>query len=681
MNPKSTRDFASLIEALRSGATSAPPWHLNHRERWTWLTETLLGHPLHQPRQRPRDFPADPVGRKVVDAAIDLQKRQLATWNSHRVPRGQTWYFGAWIFPFCMLVEGSVLQKYPEQAEANAHKATLWVIHQILRAHGAGSDDAACQQLLAGLGLGLSDGGPLVNPPLSRWGSEFYLDQRSDDEIAACAEGAAWLALIMKQAPTKEGAAPPTLKNPVARRILEETKVSVVTVKTIKVMPYLRRAQNLWAVRGASVWAAQVLAEAREALQGGTTRGEAAPPRLMLLGDVDAQAQFAAFQVPEGRHLSRQIRQHFQSVWSERGVRSGIFDRYFPRLGSFLSSIPPVQRAQAIKDIRSCLPKISIQINPPKTLQQLCTRQTSRSAKLRKEPSRPALESGATCHILSLGSYSSSMAGCHFVAGSRGLFDENEIPWLHQDKRQRRIGWTGAVWTLAGSTYRMHASHGLVAMMHRPGMALLNNHEEWIAGLTPEDHSVAYLKLDGDHVGAILKDLPLVAALMAGLRIQPRVFQGLRSGLGSVLKTIHCGETSSSGKSAHMKPMPMELVYQGGDDLLCILPNSLLPNFLEGFATPSKIHASPTFTGVAVIVPGHLATLGPSVPFLVAQLIPPALEWAKRKARKESTSRLKTDLVARATAEGFVLEFAKASRTFRNQVQVWDIHMSLKEDP
>ena len=87
--------LGTLVEALREGATEAPPWYLSHGQRWRWLVETLMGHPLIRGGQRPRDFPAVPGGRQAVACAVELQAHTIHAWGS--IPPTLQAPFGTWL--------------------------------------------------------------------------------------------------------------------------------------------------------------------------------------------------------------------------------------------------------------------------------------------------------------------------------------------------------------------------------------------------------------------------------------------------------------------------------------------------------------------------------------------------------------------------------------------------------
>jgi hypothetical protein len=161
----------------------------------------------------------------------------------------------------------------------------------------------------------------------------------------------------------------------------------------------------------------------------------------------------------------------------------------------------------------------------------------------------------------------------------------------------------------------------------------------------------------------------MLRALGAGLELHPRTFAGLRSGIRSAQRWL-----ADPGKGpGSSRGLPVEVIYQGGDDLLCMLPSSLLDPFLGGFAAPRRILAARTFTGVAITLPGVLVRQGSQVPFLIARMVPVALEWAKRRSRGLPCRSLETRLRRAAREKGCVLRFLAQPRDCGTKVMVWQI--------
>jgi hypothetical protein len=615
--------------------------------------ETLMGHPLVRGGQRPRDFPADPAGRLAVVAAVELQARPMDSWNPHRIPSGLSWRFGSWLYAFVMLVEGQVLGTEPDRADDRCHEAVLWVVYQVLRAVRAETDDAACQRVLAALGLGLRDAGPLMEPPLSQWGKACHLNQQQDNPVAAAAEAAA-LAASLEEAQTAGGKDPAlaSAKNPLARAMVAGAQVWLVTLKTHRVQPYLARARELWGTRGASVWAAQALSLAREELL-----AAAQEPGLVLLADVDALSRFACFTPPDCALLKARLQRRLRAIWSPVGLRSGALDRRYPRLANFLRSLPDPGLAGA--HMAACLPDFSLDVSRPLTLPELCL------CRPFQDPEEGAR--GRTRALLRFAGAPRRASGCDFVQGDPALAAEACVPWMHAGKAPRRVGWTGLVWALAGATYRMHACHGLAEAQGYTATPLRHGGREWLEDLGLPGQPLAFLKLDGDHVGANLGQLPLLRALGAGLELHTRVFSGLDLGIRRARRWLDERGTGFG--------IPVEVVYQGGDDLLCMLPAAVLDPFLQGFARGPRTLAAATFTGAAITFPAALADLRQEVPFLAARMLPAALEWAKGRSRGQAVGRQAAFLSKAAHEGGFRLTWPAQPRRFGPQVAVWELEL------
>ena len=152
---------------------------------------------------------------------------------------------------------------------------------------------------------------------------------------------------------------------------------------------------------------------------------------------------------------------------------------------------------------------------------------------------------------------------------------------------------------------------------------------------------------------------------------------GLGRGVQAAIKCLNI--RTRAGAKTPSQALPVELVYQGGDDLLCLLPHALLGAFLDGFSKPKLIPAARTFTGAAIIVPDDLAGQGPKIPFLAARLVPEALEWAKHKSRGLPTGKLERKLRQEASRFGFHLIFPVEPERHGTQVSVWMLCLNLDQ--
>ena len=636
--------LGTLVEALREGATEAPPWYLSHGQRWRWLVETLMGHPLIRGGQRPRDFPADPGGRRAVASAVEFQSRRVASWG--QLPGELGGPFGEWLYAFFLLVE-DLLRKAPAKAEGDgpeapatreavALEALLWLIWQTLRAAGLHQDEGSCHKLLAGIGMSIQDAGGLTAAynPKSPWGDACRL--RAVAQVGLAAEAALSAATAPRAKPLRHH------REPV--RALLKTRIWILTVKGFEIQKYIARTQTFWLARGASAWASQCLAEVRETLLELSEEG-VIPTHLHLVTDVDAVVRFACLTEPDCGLIQAALEERIGLAWSRGDER---FARKHPRLASFLDSLPAGLTGDL--DPRCCLPHLCLERSAPRTLRQFCCRTRSKTEEERDEEKR-AREQDGTRRIVRFPRQVPGAPACSYVPDEKGLVMEDRVPWLVGRLDKGLLGWSGMVWSLAGGTYRIHAAQGLGESLGESGLPLQLQHDPWLEALDESSSQVAYLKLDGDGVGTALGTMPQLRAFPAGLEIMHLTFQGLLDGAGAA-----CRRWRLRHRGAPLLALPVDLIYLGGDDLMCNVPEPCVKAFLEGFADSPKPVGAPTFSGAVVVVPGGLlGPIGKMVSQVTNKVVPEALKLTKAKVKHRPWEEGLADLKRQAGEAGFLL--------------------------
>ena len=611
--------FEALIRSLREGVTPAPPWYLTHLHRWRWLIDTLMGHPLIRGQQRPRDFPTDPSSRRAVSCAVSLHKQVLGRWSS--LPEGMGCPFGSWLYAYVLLVEGRVFPTC-RQPDTAAQEALQWVIWQVLRITGRESDEGSLHRLLAALGMAPKDAPKLRS--MKRPSGECKLcaeDGHGTLEVAGGCDiivGTAAEAALIAGFCSESGTAqlPPTVKH--NRKLIEallSTPVWLITLKTHGVQGRIARAKRLFVTRGASVWISQALALGRELLLESSRSGKEGLPRLLLLTDVDALERFACFEEPE----CRSIRQILRKLLKRR------IQDHNPRLAAFLAS--QGVEGKAAPGMAPCLPDYCIETDRGVSLLELCAARTPLAEADREGEKRRKEQEGRRC-FLSLTPRTKAGPVCEFVKGDHALTKVNDVPWLEDRLANQNIGLNGLAWSLAGGTYLADTLQGLGESLGYHSLVLRNLHGDRLRCLGESERGVAYLKLDGDQVGLSLGSLPRLRSFPAGLDIFDKTQEGLLQGIRSSL--------SAWNQEAPLPTLPIELVYLGGDDVMCSLPERYVEGFLFGFERTPKPVGAASFSGVVLQAPPALGKeLGEKIPEVASSLIPKCLKWMKSVRRGE----------------------------------------------
>ncbi len=619
------RLIGDLVQALREGATPTTPCFLSHRQRWRWLMDTLQGHPLIRGNQRPRDFPTDPAARRILATAVALQKLPLPTWPEGKQVADGHPTLGGWAYAFGVVVDGLLAREH-EGHEAICQNAVQWVLWAVLRASGQASSVAACQRLTGSLGMTLNEI-PLLLTPDAKSPKVKALSQLGEQATDALVAAAAEASLLAATAAT--------LLDPgrISGLHAEHAKVTellnlrfwLMSIKPIKVQTFLGRAQKKWLQRGASVWVSQALALAREYL---ASPGLSGTPGRVLVTDIDALAEFITFVEPNANQMIESLQRHFERLWTG----GGDLEARMPRLAQVAHMIGG--SPDDLKARLSTLPPFEVQVSLPLNLYQLCA---GRPGLSKQELKARKVEGEKDRRIAGWHPEPPAFDGpsCPWVADDWGRIPVEAIGWLRGHEKNPAIGWSALTWSRAGSPYRLQAHQGLGESVGKFGLALIQDHQKWLIELRESDGDHAYLKLDGDGVGVTLGTLPKLQANTVGLDILLHLQGGLLAGLHKVIdawQTKHTGQTLTT--------LPLDLLYLGGDDLVCSLPAAYLEDFLAGFEGAALSSGVRSFTGAALVVPASFKAGGQVAPSLLHGL----LEYAKTHTHGEATPQGLQDL-------------------------------------
>lgn len=608
-----------LVQALREGATPATPCFLSHRQRWRWLMDTLQGHPLIRGHQRPRDFPTDPAARRILATAVALQQLPLKGWLKD-LPGSDRPTLGSWAYAFGALVEG-LLAREAEGHEEICQSAVQWVLWAVLRATGEASSAAACQRLAGTLGMTLNEIRLLLAPKLTlekglpKQEALSQVGGPGEKELVAAAAVASLLA-ANAASQADPGLIAGTHADHAEVKALLDLRFWLVALKPIKVQTFLGRAQKPWLQRGASAWASKALALAREGL---ATSTPSEPQGLVLVTDVDALAEFITFAEPDASRLREALLGRVEALWTGGSV----LEAQMPRLAQVARRL-----GDSPEDLQArlyTLPPFEVQVSEALNLRQLCAGRpglSKQALKARKDaspdriaewhPEPPAFDGPP----------------CPWVEGDRGRLPAQDLVWLDGEKTKPTLGWSAMTWSLAGMTHRLMVHQGLGEGLARLDLPLFRDHTDWLMALGESNGDHAYLKLDGDGVGVTLGTLPKLQANTAGLDILLHLQTGLLAGLH---RMIDAWQANHPGQS--LTTLPLDLLYLGGDDLVCSLPAAYLGDFLAGFEGAALCRGVRSFTGAALVVPGSFKTEGQMAPGLLHRL----LDFAKAHTHGEAT--------------------------------------------
>jgi len=603
------RLLTSICEVLRRASVPVPTWHLAPRDRWVMLRDTLLGHAPIRGGLRPRDLPFDPDAREAIHMAADVHglepyevrkaiPSEIGASPLQAAGKPGTITFRDWLVCYSALVEHR-LRHDPENRDPVCRSAVYDCIAELRRALGfnerGGDTPEQCpfvHRMLGLLGLSQQEWSRLAaggeDRQLARLGALLRTcDLRQSDRNKFDAADQAKLGM------------------------LESKRFRVITIKTSKVQEYLARGRYHWLMRGASTWCAQALALTRDLVLSDNAHAEGA----FLLSDSDAIVSFLGPEEITVDGIAESLGKRIVDFWDDDTDGKADSDERFPRLRAWR------ERARCVGvSPSSVMPDVVVTCSDPITLADLCCVHKTGEG---PEPHR---------RVLGWRKEFEGDSQCGYVECDRSL-GTDAPEWLRPEGRKssNAMGWTSIVWTLCGATFRTHAYEGLAAKLALPDLSLAPvDQGKWLEGLGRQNEPLVYLKIDGDSIGDRFKSSRIPELPGLGLALVQSVFRRLVAAARDLL---------AAGGSGPAAGLPLDLVYLGGDDLLCCVPQGLLPTLLESFGREQDARdpwASVTFTFAAIELPpksdmdtGSGRELLKRLTSGASRAIGPALEYAK----------------------------------------------------
>jgi hypothetical protein len=611
--------LAELGAFITNAAVPLPLWELDHLRRWRLLAETLMGHPPVRGGQRPRDFPADAATRRFLGAIVALHRARVSPWD--RIPEDLNCSFGSWLYAYCILIEGSI---HREPELRNRHElgrvATLMLGWQVLRALSLAKDEGSYYYFISLLGLSTNEARSLVEQCSQELARDSSCCIRDSVAVRAAAEAA-----LLAASSSDQGAV--AAKGSKALRaewslVIDELlhrDLWLVSIKAEKVQRYIERAQGLRMARGASAWVAQSLAIVRDTIANTSVAGPHSNSGMLLLSDVDAIVYLACFEEPDLGAIRSGLRRRLVAAASQRVQLRQLKPRLAQLLDHSVSS-------DQVDDLL-CLPDFSIQASQRLDLLALHT-----------QPAMPSSQRAASAAVsrpyrrahLRFKRGGADAGNCLYVRGERGIVAERDVPWLRGRAGNPLISWCGLIWSLAASSHGMLSSSGLCQALGLPPLPAKQLHKDWISKLDATDDAMVYMALDGDGVGRAFAARPVAERFSGGLEVFNAMFAGLVAG---TRHAIEHWQHAHSGRAISM--IPVDVIYFGGDDLVCMLPEPLLDPFLQGFSGAATSDLVRTYTGAVLSVRPVRRTHGPQLEAAARMLLPKALAAAKAWSKSQ----------------------------------------------
>jgi len=568
----------ALLSALRQVSVSVPSWHLKETDRWHLFRDLLFGNCRVRGSLRPRDLPLDAACMQVLTAASKVQAMRPYQDANGRIA------FRHWLACFCLLNSVATARE-PTPKLSHSQQLACVITELVMSLHGAVpltkpllaaiAKHPFTQRLIGVLGLSQQE-----------W--ESLRQTTGRDPAKRCVSLARHAALIMaipnppqlahmdRQQWREELAAAlrqkdfPELhaeKKKAVLKSLDEQFCRQATLKIPGVQRYIAQGKHHWNFRGASAWCSQTLGVARDYFLDSSNG--------LMSSDSDAIVAAWLPSTADEPSLNDALRASMKQMWCMTPPATEAMHAPFPRLAEWLT-----QKIAALRTADSQispladnqLPTFNVRCKEPWSLLQVCTHRAAPEPKKRDAPNIPRPAEDASTE-------------CAHVIGHPPVFSEYP-PWLSPDSSRGRVGVAAVAWSLCGTTYRTHAHEGLCEAIGERQLQLQSvHHGKWLETLGMPDSHLTHLKLDGDHVGGRFTQEPLADSTWLSIELarlmQCRLIAGVR-------------DTLAEHKRQHPllahRPLPVDVVYLGGDDLYVCLPWDLVDVFLSGFGGEAVQH-------------------------------------------------------------------------------------------
>ncbi|MCK5884915.1 MAG: hypothetical protein KAG70_00260, partial [Alcanivorax sp.] len=339
---------------------------------------------------------------------------------------------------------------------------------------------------------------------------------------------------------------------------LASASLNIASIKVMGAQTFIDSAKTASMQKGASHWCTQIGAKVRDLLL------DAAPRERSLLIDNDAVSLLIIRDAPSLSELEGAVLERLLDA-SEQLSREFIW-QHFPRLlPYYYAARQDGQRtAAALPDLGVRLTRIS--------LLDLATRPMSKDyGDLSQEQQR----------LLSFRSHDEGVGTasveCSGRTGELRLSSADmAVPIWYNPGRNEGYGFSGIAFSLAEQTFsaanRIALKRNLEASSGRV-LTVARTQNELAAGLANGGGRLAYLKLDGDDVGALFHQHSLLARPALSIRLEEAIRGAYFNAVAVVSETYEA------------KVAPADLVYFGGDDLLVVVPCECLKTFVDAMAT------------------------------------------------------------------------------------------------
>jgi len=518
---------------------------LRARERWFLLVETLLGHGTVR-GGRGRDFPFSHQRGRSTRLALALAGVVEGFRPGAKSQLAHICIYDVLVALHCIGMARTMHFTDPLKQE-HYYSTALEVLLEYL------FDPLEAEQIRDLIGLS-RNGVECTRSMRKRF-------RRQDLRLAQCAAAMASVSLSDQHEsdPTKWLTERFGLRNE-DLQALDAIRVNLLVIKVKGAQRFLDTCIKPFIQRGASAWCSLVASRARDSL----THSQMLP--ISLLIDNDAVTTFLCPSDLGLPDIEQTLRNFFLDESPENLSREFVA-RYCPRLMPYYESA-----CQASQMTAQVLPSLGYELRQDCSLLQLSTQCVAMASELSET------ETGVRLMQFCRGRQPLDEPACSGHLGSVVLPEKrHQMPLWYNPSGDQAYGFIATTFSLAEITYsRMTRVMIREQLRSHYGMDVrAPENQQGLLRLLPggDEGRLTYLKYDGDAIGRLFLSQPMIRRPAISIHLERLIRDAW---IESVVELI---------RDRGLDGIPVDLVYMGGDDLLMVLPDVLVKEFIQYFDT------------------------------------------------------------------------------------------------
>lgn len=342
---------------------------------------------------------------------------------------------------------------------------------------------------------------------------------------------------------------------------LNDLAIDLIVIKTKQVQTFIDRCKLPFIQRGASYWCSQILARCRNKVEAIHNK------RSLILTDCDSVSIQAVGEAREAEQIKELLEAEFTDPVLKTRISEQFIANLYPRLLPYYREA----KQQQLNTVEA-LPNLDIDrrhyslfdfIVERSALSDFCL-ETSKGLESLRFQSKPFHE-----------------GNCSGRHGDTTFKNKPfAIPSWFNKRKGEAYGWPSTVYSLVGMSYKQVTNSVITQTLSelvKKDIQVPRSHKELLSSGTTKQANLAYIKLDGDGVGKMFTSLSPIHRPSLSIRVETFIRQCWITTMANLITQYQ------------LDLLPADLLYFGGDDLFCVLPEAYLESFLKVFDEEVKI--------------------------------------------------------------------------------------------